>query len=57
MAKKNKFDGIVVKREADAEGFVHAYDKNGRACWSGWLRHRIRRDCTRSERRQQQAQR
>ena len=35
MAKKNKFDGIVVKRVVDSEGFVHAYDKNDRACWSG----------------------
>lgn len=36
MAKRNKaFDGIVVKRKVDDEGFVHAYDKNGRACWSG----------------------
>lgn len=35
MAKKNKFDGIVVKRDVDDEGFVHAYDKNGRACWGG----------------------
>ena len=35
MAKKNRFDGIVAKREVDDEGFVHAYDKNDRACWSG----------------------
>lgn len=35
MAKKNKFDGIVVKREVDDEGFVHAYDKNDRVCWGG----------------------
>lgn len=35
MAKKNIFDGIVVKREVDDEGFVHAYDKNDRACWGG----------------------
>ena len=35
MAKKSKFDGIVVKREVDGEGFVHAYDKNDRTCWSG----------------------
>ncbi len=35
MAKKNKFDGIVVKRDVDGEGFVHAYDKNDRASWSG----------------------
>ena len=35
MAKKNKFDGIVVKRDVDDEGFVHAYDKNDRACWGG----------------------
>ena len=35
MAKKNKFDGIVVERDVDGEGFVHAYDKNGRASWSG----------------------
>lgn len=33
VARKNKFDGIVVKREVDEEGFVHAYDKNDRACW------------------------
>ena len=35
MARKNKFDGIVVKRDVDDEGFVHAYDKNDRACWGG----------------------
>ena len=34
-SKKDKFDGIIVKREVDAEGFVHSYDKNGRSCWSG----------------------
>lgn len=35
MAKKSEFDGRVVKREVDAEGFVRAYDKNDRACWGG----------------------
>lgn len=40
-AKKNRFDGIVVKREADSEGIVHAYDKNDRACWSGDQRERV----------------
>jgi hypothetical protein len=35
MAKKNTFDGIIVKHEVDDDGFVHAYDKNDRACWSG----------------------
>ncbi len=33
--KKNTFDGIVVKRVVDDDGFVHAYDKNDRLCWSG----------------------
>ena len=35
MARKKKFDGIVVKREVNGEGFVHAYDKNDRDCWGG----------------------
>lgn len=35
MAKKSKYDGIVVNRVVDDEGFVHAYDKNDRACWGG----------------------
>jgi hypothetical protein len=35
MAKKSKYDGIIVKRVVDDQGFVHAYDKNDRACWGG----------------------
>jgi hypothetical protein len=35
MAKNNRFDGIVAKRDVDAKGFVHAYDKNDRVCWGG----------------------
>ena len=35
MAKKRNYDGIVVKRVVDDQGFVHAYDKNDRPCWGG----------------------
>lgn len=35
MAKRQTSDGIVLKREVDKEGFVRAYDKNGRSCWGG----------------------
>jgi T5orf172 domain len=35
VAKKNKFDGIVVKRDVDGNGFVRSYDKNDRPCWGG----------------------
>jgi len=41
MAKKNKFDGIIVKREVDDGGFAHAYDKNDRSCWSADQAERI----------------
>src|SRR4051812_34212532 len=41
MAKKNKFDGIIVKRDVDGNGFVHSYDKNDRSCWGGDQSERI----------------
>lgn len=33
MAKKSQFDGIIVSRSTDPDGYVHAYDKNDRLCW------------------------
>jgi len=33
MAKKTKFDGIIVKSEVSPEGYLYCYDKNDRACW------------------------
>jgi hypothetical protein len=33
VAEKSKSDGIIVKREADGEGYVYGYDKNDRSCW------------------------
>lgn len=33
MTKKSRFDGVIVTRTMDAQGYVHAYDKNDRLCW------------------------
>jgi hypothetical protein len=35
------FDGIVVKREVDAEGYLHGYDKNDRTCWGNLSSERV----------------
>jgi hypothetical protein len=37
MAKKPKYDGIIVKREVDEAGFVNAVGKNNRPCWDDTL--------------------
>ena len=41
MAKKQKFDGIIVKRETVGKGFVVAYDKNDPLCWDAEQRERV----------------
>lgn len=41
MAKKTKFDGIIVKRKVSPEGYLHAYDKNDRPCWGSQERERV----------------
>jgi hypothetical protein len=33
MAKKTKFDRVIVRREVDSNGFVRSYDKNDCPCW------------------------
>src|SRR4051812_7812248 len=41
MARKSTFDGVIVKREADGEGHLYAYDRNGRLCWDGETAERV----------------
>jgi hypothetical protein len=33
MTKTNHFNGVIVTRDIDPDGYVHAYDKNNRICW------------------------
>lgn len=41
MAKKTKFDGIIVKNEVSREGYLYCYDKNDRSCWGSPDRQRV----------------
>ena len=41
MAKKSRFDGVIVKRDVDPDGYVFAYDKNDRSCWDNETAERV----------------
>jgi len=36
-----KFDGMVASQSVTDEGYVHTFDKNGRACWDGTVAARV----------------
>ncbi len=33
MARRNPFDGVIVKRMSTQEGYLYTFDKNDRLCW------------------------